>query len=168
MTLTTPRDSITGHHALVDAHAGGGTTADLLARARAHLPGGGIWTFSTRPAGFGTTLDAPDFLIERGEGAYVWTTDDERLMDLVLGSGTVLVGHAHPEVVAAVSMQVARGANYSHLSPPAVELADRICAVVPWRTGASPSILMRKRIGRPPGAGPMTRCRSRAPSAARS
>ncbi len=107
------------------------TTASLLERARAHLPGGGIWTFSTRPAGFGTTLDAPDFLIERGEGAYVWTTDGERLMDLVLGSGTVLVGHAHPDVVAAVTAQVAKGANYSHLSPPAVELAERICAVVP-------------------------------------
>src|SRR3989304_10247380 len=88
-------------------------TARLLALARAHLPGGGIWTFSTRPAGFGTTLDAPDFLIERAEGAYAWTTDGERLLDLILGSGTVLVGHAHPEVVAGAPAQVARGANHS-------------------------------------------------------
>ena len=106
-------------------------TVRLLELARAHLPGGGIWTFSTRPAGFGTTLDAPDFLIDRGKGAYVWTTDGERLLDLVLGSGTVLVGHAHPEVVAAVTAQVARGANYSHLSAPVAELAARICALVP-------------------------------------
>jgi glutamate-1-semialdehyde 2,1-aminomutase len=106
-------------------------TSALLASARAHLPGGGIWTFSTRPSGFGTALDAPDFLIERAEGAYAWTTDGERLLDLVLGSGTVLVGHAHPEVVAAVSAQAARGSNYSHLSPPAVELAARICGLVP-------------------------------------
>ncbi len=113
------------------APTAGTKTAALLDAARAHLPGGGIWTFSTRPSGFGSTLDAPDFLIERGEGAYVWTTDDERLMDLVLGSGTVLVGHAHPEVVAAVTRQVSRGANYSHLSPPAVELATRLCAILP-------------------------------------
>src|SRR6185369_15899296 len=106
-------------------------TDRLLGLARAHLPGGGIWTFSTRPAGFGTTLDAPDFLIERGEGAYVWTTDGERLLDLVLGSGTVLGGHGHPTVVDAVTAQVARGANYSHLSGPAVELAARICEQVP-------------------------------------
>src|SRR6478752_7050242 len=106
-------------------------TASLLERARAHLPGGGIWTFSARPSGFGSTLDVPDFLIERGQGAYVWTTDGERLLDLVLGSGTVLVGHAHPEIVAAATAQIAKGANYSHLSPPVVELADRICAVVP-------------------------------------
>jgi glutamate-1-semialdehyde 2,1-aminomutase len=131
MTLTTQPDPIIAPRARPTGHPESGRTADLLERARAHLPGGGIWTFSTRPAGFGTTLDAPDFLIERGEGAYVWTTDGERLMDLVLGSGTVLVGHAHPEVVAAVTAQVARGANYSHLSPPAVDLAERICAVVP-------------------------------------
>jgi glutamate-1-semialdehyde 2,1-aminomutase len=106
-------------------------TDRLLGLARAHLPGGGIWTFSTRPAGFGTTLDAPDFLIERGEGAYVWTTDGDRLLDLVLGSGTVLVGHAHPRVVEAVTAQVARGANYSHLSGSAAELAARICEQVP-------------------------------------
>ena len=106
-------------------------TARLLELARAYLPGGGIWTFSTRPAGFGATLDSPDFLIDRGEGAYVWTTDGERLLDLVLGSGTVLVGHGHPEVVAAVTAQVARGVNYSHLSAPPAELAARICAVVP-------------------------------------
>jgi glutamate-1-semialdehyde 2,1-aminomutase len=114
-----------------DAAAAAPDTVALLESARAHLPGGGIWTFSTRPSGFGTTLDVPDFLIDRGEGAYVWTTDGQRLLDLVLGSGTVLVGHARPEIVAAVSTQVARGANYSHLSPPAVELAARICAVVP-------------------------------------
>ena len=42
-------------------------TSALLASARAHLPGGGIWTFSTRPSGFGSSLDAPDFLIERGD-----------------------------------------------------------------------------------------------------
>src|SRR3989304_10301070 len=83
-------------------------TARLLALARAHLPGGGIWTFSTRPAGFGTTLDAPDFLIERAEGAYAWTTDGERLLALVLGAGCVIVGHAHPHVVAAVSARPAR------------------------------------------------------------
>src|SRR3954453_10016457 len=109
----------------------GPSTQALLESARAHLPGGGIWTFSTRPAGFNATLDAPDFLIERGEGAYVWTTDGARLLDLVLGPGTVLVGHAHPEVVAAVTAQVARGANYSHLSPPVVDLAERFCAAVP-------------------------------------
>ena len=54
----------------------GPTTQDLLASARATLPGGGIWTFSQRPAGFGSSLDAPEFLIDRAAGAYV--LDDGR------------------------------------------------------------------------------------------
>lgn len=106
-------------------------TTRLLKLARAHLPGGGIWTFSTRPTGFNSTLDLPDFLIDRGEGAFVWTTDGEKLLDLILASGTVLVGHGHPEVVAAVTAQVARGSNFSHLCPPVVELAARLCALIP-------------------------------------
>ena len=109
-----------------------GTETDrLLKLARAHLPGGGIWTFSTRPTGFNSTLDSPDFLIDRGAGAFVWTTDGEKLLDVVLAAGTVLVGHGHPKVIAAVTAQVARGSNYSHLCPPVVELAARLCALVP-------------------------------------
>ena len=107
------------------------TTTELLASARRTLPGGGIWTFSHRPAGFGTTLDTPEFLIDRASGAYVWTTDGDRLLDMVLGSACILVGHAHPEVVAAVTAQVALGSNFAHLSPPAVRLAERLVAVVP-------------------------------------
>jgi glutamate-1-semialdehyde 2,1-aminomutase len=50
---------------------------------------------------------------------------------MVLGSGCIIVGHAHPEVVAAVTEQVALGSNYAHLSPPAVRLAARLVEVVP-------------------------------------
>ena len=106
-------------------------TRQLLEAARRSLPGGGIWTFSQRPAGFGSSLDAPEFLIDRAEGVWVWTLDGRRMLDMVLGSGCILVGHAHPEVVAAVTAQVARGSNYAHLSPPAVRLAARLVEVIP-------------------------------------
>ena len=64
-----------------------GPTDDLLARARRALPGGTVHTFSNRPRGFPAFMDQPDFIIERGEGAYVWTTDGERMLDMVLGAG---------------------------------------------------------------------------------
>lgn len=40
------------------------------------------------------------------------------------------MGHAHPQLVGAVAAQVALGGNYSHLSPPMVKLAGRICVIV--------------------------------------
>ena len=107
------------------------TTRELLDLARASLPGGGIWTFSQRPAGFGSSLDAPEFLIERASGARVWTTDGRSMLDMILGSGCIVVGHAHPAVVEAVTAQVALGSNFAHLSPPAVRLAARLVEVVP-------------------------------------
>ncbi len=107
------------------------STAKFLKIARESLPGGGIWTFSSRPVGFANSLDTPDFLIDRAKGAYVWTTNGDQLLDMVLGSGSVLVGHAHPQLVGAVGAQVALGANYSHLSIPVVKLAARICEIVP-------------------------------------
>ncbi len=113
-------------------HAGGrAETARLLESARAHLPGGGIWTFSHRPAGFGAGVDAPEFIIDRAEGAYAWTTDGDRLLDMVLGFGCTIVGHSHPEVVEAVARRLPMGANYAHLSPPAIELAARLTDIVP-------------------------------------
>jgi len=112
-------------------HGGVATTTELLESARRTLPGGGIWTFSHRPAGFGSTLDAPAFLIDHAAGAYVWTNEGDRLLDVVLGSACILVGHAHPDVVAAVTDQVARGSNFAHLNPPAVRLAERLVEVVP-------------------------------------
>lgn len=41
----------------------------------------------------------PEF--ERGEGAWIWTTDGERYLDCVAGIATNALGHAHPKLVAA-------------------------------------------------------------------
>ena len=102
-----------------------------MERARRVLPGGTIHTFSHRPPGFPTFMDTPDFAVERGEGAWLYTTDGRRLLDVVLGAGSTLLGHAHPDVVAAAAAQIAQGANVSHVTPASVELAAAIVAAVP-------------------------------------
>ena len=109
----------------------GDRTADLLARARRVLPGGTVHTFSNRPRGFPAFMDLPDFVIERGDGAYVWTTDDERLLDMVLGAGAVILGHRHPAFVAAVAGQADRIANHFHLAPEVVDAAELVVSMVP-------------------------------------
>src|SRR2546423_1548073 len=50
--------------------------------------------------------------IERSQGAHTWDVDGHRLIDYWTGHGALLLGHAHPAVVAAVADQVARGTHY--------------------------------------------------------
>jgi len=103
----------------------------LLQRARRFMPGGTVHTFSHRPPGFPTFMETPDFAIDRAEGPWLWTTEGERLLDVVLGSGCVILGHAHPAIVAAMKAQAARGTNFAHVSRPAIELAEEIVTAIP-------------------------------------
>src|SRR5512143_720006 len=50
--------------------------------------------------------------VERSQGAYKWDVDGNRLIDYWTGHGALLLGHAHPAIVAAVSEQMARGTHY--------------------------------------------------------
>src|SRR5918911_339416 len=50
--------------------------------------------------------------VDRSQGAYKWDVDGNRLIDYVTGHGALLLGHAHPAVVAAVAEQIARGTHY--------------------------------------------------------
>ena len=80
------------------------------------------------------TFKLPDevaFIASRGEGSRVITTDGRELIDFVLGSGPMVIGHAHPRVVAAVQEQVARGTTFYAMNDVAPRLAARIVELVP-------------------------------------
>jgi len=49
-----------------------------------------------------------EFVITRGEGAYVWDTEGNRYLDLINGIGVGFLGHGHPKVVEAVRAQAER------------------------------------------------------------
>lgn len=51
-------------------------------------------------------------VIERSQSAYKWDVDENRLIDYWSGHGALLLGHGHPDVVAAVQSQMARGTHY--------------------------------------------------------
>ncbi len=63
---------------------------------------------------------------ERASGAYLWDVDGHRLLDYVLGWGAVLLGHAHPGVVQAVTRQVAAGETFGAQHRLEYEVAERI------------------------------------------
>jgi glutamate-1-semialdehyde 2,1-aminomutase len=69
--------------------------------------------------------------IDRGEGAYLVDVDGNRYVDYVLSWGPLILGHAHPRVVAALEEAVRRGTSYGAPSPLELELATLIQEAMP-------------------------------------
>ena len=82
------------------------------------------------PAGtFGNMADR--IIIAEGRAGRVWDTEGREYIDYLLGSGPMLVGHAHPEVNAAVIEQVGRGSTFFANNEPGIRLAAEIVDAVP-------------------------------------
>ncbi|WP_116204177.1 acetylornithine transaminase [Amycolatopsis circi] len=73
----------------------------------------------------------PGLTLVRGEGARVWDADGSEYVDLVGGIAVNALGHAHPEVVRAVTEQISKLGHTSNLyvNPVAVELAETLLDV---------------------------------------
>ena len=67
----------------------------------------------------------------RGRGSRLWDADGKEYIDYLLGSGPMILGHAHPAVVEAVQRQVALGSTYFALNEPIIELAEKLVDAVP-------------------------------------
>ncbi|HEX9495393.1 MAG TPA: glutamate-1-semialdehyde 2,1-aminomutase [Candidatus Limnocylindria bacterium] len=72
----------------------------------------------------------PPFIV-RGAGPRVWDADGREYLDLVCSWGPLILGHAHPDVVAAVARQAALGTSYGAPTPLEVDLAETIVAAYP-------------------------------------
>ena len=86
------------------------------------------------PGGSTNSLLQPEgieFLVDRGEGAYVYDIDGRRYLDFMLGAGPMVLGHAHPRIVETISRQAARGTQFFVIADRAVQLAERIIGIVP-------------------------------------
>ena len=82
------------------------------------------------PAGsFGNM--AGDIVVAEGRGGRVWDESGREYVDFLLGSGPMLVGHAHPEVTAAAQAQVAKGTTFFANNRHGIALAEAIVAAVP-------------------------------------
>ena len=98
----------------------------LFERARQLIPGG----VNSPVRAFRSVGGTPRF-IERGEGAYIWDADGNRYTDYVLSWGPLVLGHAHPAVVAAITETAARGTSYGAPTALENELAELVIAAVP-------------------------------------
>jgi glutamate-1-semialdehyde 2,1-aminomutase len=69
--------------------------------------------------------------VERGEGCELVDVDGNRYVDWVCSWGPLILGHAHPAVVEAVTAAAARGTSYGAATAAEVELAEEVAARVP-------------------------------------
>src|ERR1700694_5896383 len=98
-------------------------SAELYARSRNAIAGG-------------ITHDSRNFApfpiyIERAEGARKWDVDGNELVDHWMGHGSLLLGHSHPKVTAAVAEQVHKGTHYGACHELEVAWAEQIVRLIP-------------------------------------
>jgi len=101
-------------------------SVELLAAARKVIPGG----VNSPVRAFRAVGGEPPF-IARGEGAYLWDEDGNRYTDYVLSWGPLILGHAHPAVVEAVSAAARKGTSYGAPTALETELAELVIEMVP-------------------------------------
>src|ERR1700754_2352110 len=82
-------------------------SAAAFERAQRLMPGG----VNSPARAFGAVGGSPLF-IERAQGAYLYDVDGERYIDYIGSWGPMILGHGHPDVVAAVSLALARGTSF--------------------------------------------------------
>ena len=96
---------------------------DLFDRARALVPGG----VNSPVRAFRAVGGTPRFMV-RGEGPYLFDADGRRYVDLVCSWGPLILGHAHPAVVAALQAAAAKGTSFGTPTPAEVDLAAQLVA----------------------------------------
>ncbi|MDQ1682546.1 MAG: glutamate-semialdehyde -aminomutase, partial [Frankiaceae bacterium] len=101
-------------------------SAELFARSTALIPGG----VNSPVRAFGAVGGTPRF-ITRAEGPYLFDADGNRLVDLVCGWGPVILGHAHPSIVAAITDAAGRGTGYGMPTQYELELVEEIVVRIP-------------------------------------
>ncbi len=77
------------------------------------------------------SVGADPVFFERGQGAYLFDADGRRYIDYVASWGPLILGHAHPEVVAAVKAAAEGGTSFGAPTWAEVELAKLLCECVP-------------------------------------
>ncbi|HLU14205.1 MAG TPA: glutamate-1-semialdehyde 2,1-aminomutase [Burkholderiaceae bacterium] len=100
--------------------------SELFERANRSIPGG----VNSPVRAFRSVGGTPRF-IKRAQGPYVWDADDARYIDYVGSWGPAILGHAHPDVVAAVQDAAANGLSYGAPTEAEVELAETLVARIP-------------------------------------
>ncbi len=99
---------------------------DLFAAAQRVIPGG-----VNSPVRAFRAVGGDPLFIARGAGARLWDADDNEFIDYVLSWGPLILGHAAPAVIAAITAAAQQGTSFGAPTARETELAELVCARVP-------------------------------------
>ena len=97
-----------------------------FAKAQKVIPGG-----VNSPVRAFKSVGRDPIFIDRGEGAHIWDIDGNRYLDYVGSWGPLIVGHAHPDVVAVIKRVAERGTSYGAPTEVETVLAEEVLKVYP-------------------------------------
>jgi glutamate-1-semialdehyde 2,1-aminomutase len=98
----------------------------VFERARRVLVGG----VNSPVRAFGAVGGVP-VIVDRAQGSQVWDVDGNAYTDFVCSWGALILGHAHPEITAALAEQAARGTSYGMTTELEIELAEMLQKALP-------------------------------------
>ena len=98
----------------------------LFAAAQQHIPGG-----VNSPVRAFKGVGGDPVFIDRAEGAYILDPDGKRYIDYVGSWGPMILGHAHPDVLAAVESTMRQGLSFGAPTELETQMADKVCELVP-------------------------------------
>ena len=101
-----------------------GLEATQIASAKQLLPGGAL--------GGNALPEEARLVISHGAGGRFWDTSGNVYIDYALGSGAMLLGHAHPAIQQAVAAQAMRGVHFfNYMNETALALVERLARIIP-------------------------------------
>ena len=98
----------------------------LFDRSKRSIPGG----VNSPVRAFKAVGGTPRF-VQRAQGAYFWDANDQRYIDYIGSWGPMILGHGHPEVLAAVQEAMSQGFSFGAPTEREVELAEAILSHLP-------------------------------------
>ena len=102
------------------------TMSDQFKAAQQHIPGG-----VNSPVRAFRGVGGDPIFIARAHGAYITDSDGKDYIDYVGSWGPMILGHAHPEVIAAVKAAADNGLSFGAPTELETRMADKVCELIP-------------------------------------
>ncbi len=83
------------------------------------------------PARAFKSVGGDPLFIEKADGAWIWDADGNRYIDYIGSWGPMILGHAHPEVIKAVTKAASKGISYGASTEIEIQLAEKIREMIP-------------------------------------